>query len=59
MTWTLRPQLQSGTGVQTVANTEHPAFIYTALEDGEVALDVNVSADVFYVHRCEITPSAN
>lgn len=57
--WTLRPRNNSGGGVQTVANTEHPAFIYEAVKDGEVALDFNANTDVFHVHRCEITSSAN
>ena len=41
----------------TAANTEHPAFVYEASTTGEVALDLNASASVFFVHRCEITPT--
>ncbi|MBL4684266.1 MAG: hypothetical protein JKY37_06735 [Nannocystaceae bacterium] len=55
--WKLRPMGTSGGGSQTTANTEHPAFIYEASKDGEVALDFNANTDVFNVYRCEITPS--
>lgn len=58
VTWTLQPQSHKG-GAQTVANTEHPAFIYEAIEDGEVALDFNANTDAFFVHRCEVTPTTN
>jgi hypothetical protein len=53
-TWRLRP---SGTTTTThaVANTEHPAFLFDATADGDVALDFNADAPAFQIHFCEIT----
>ncbi len=57
--WKLRPMGSTVGGAQTAANTEHPAFIFEAAKDGEVALDFNASTELFVIHRCEITPTAD